>query len=613
MPPMPAGAGGTVQGPSTFDKAKMGAMMGGSVGIIIGFIFGATNIIRFGPGPNGMLRTLGQYMAGSAATFGFFMSIGTTIRTESSPIVTEAFRKSQARNGRPMIMPLDRSRKFHNDTGSMATAGGRIGSELDRFMQDVKRNLDRLADDNDALSNRLATLELRNNSVALEVNDLSEQQGKNEGRISDLHTRIEHAYSSYEDLTLSLDSIRKDCSASQGAIDEILTQHNSLAANVQDLAQSRTRAATTASSPVAEGHKPDSKRPASKPAISTESDDANPSSQDSFRTAVDQDIAAKAMTLLNDKQNSWSLHRSPLVQTAKTTPPDTMLPPPRPDSAVTRNPALQRGRRAAVSSPAKPAFQREASVASTITLRGDDSPAKSHVDLLPPAPVARRGLRPKSPARMKRKLSDAASELPTKQKKAGGGKKRRVATSSSSKEGTPKTGEESDATTDNIGGRSEMGSVISTQAGLSGTADDAAFGNQIDAEMKDEIEEGENIVVLPRKTLPRYGTSQRDFAPLSTLNGTSGDDAILATDATDAADVQLSAVEHRQGEAGSRGMSPETPEKTSLNDLRAIFQVRSGEKALPNAAFSGSPIVYTRTGKSTQSTREKNKKKAVSK
>ncbi|WPH01766.1 Hypothetical protein R9X50_00461800 [Acrodontium crateriforme] len=110
MPPVPAGAGG-MSGPSTIDKAKMGAMMGGTVGTIIGFIFGATNIIRYGPGPNGMLRTLGQYMLGSAATFGFFMSIGSTIRTDSSPVMTEVFRKAQARNGQPMIMPLHRAPK----------------------------------------------------------------------------------------------------------------------------------------------------------------------------------------------------------------------------------------------------------------------------------------------------------------------------------------------------------------------------------------------------------------------------------------------------------------------------------------------------------------------
>ncbi|TKA44606.1 hypothetical protein B0A54_04556 [Friedmanniomyces endolithicus] len=112
MPPVPSSAaGGGMSGPSTLDKAKMGGMMGGTVGLIIGFIFGATNIIRYGPGPNGMMRTLGQYMLGSAATFGFFMSIGTTIRTDSSPIITEAFRRAQARNGRPMIMPLDRMRR----------------------------------------------------------------------------------------------------------------------------------------------------------------------------------------------------------------------------------------------------------------------------------------------------------------------------------------------------------------------------------------------------------------------------------------------------------------------------------------------------------------------
>lgn len=81
--------------------------MGGSVGLCIGFIFGGYNILKHGAGPNGFLRSLGGYMAGSAATFGyvysgagrrwgvreiwgikanmgysFFMSIGTAIRTE---------------------------------------------------------------------------------------------------------------------------------------------------------------------------------------------------------------------------------------------------------------------------------------------------------------------------------------------------------------------------------------------------------------------------------------------------------------------------------------------------------------------------------------------------
>ncbi|KAL1301481.1 hypothetical protein AAFC00_005727 [Neodothiora populina] len=116
--PIPAGAVPQgAHGPSTFDKLKMGAMMGGSVGLIIGFIFGATNIIRFGAGPNGPLRTLGQYMMGSAATFGFFMGIGTTIRSESSPMATEAWAKAYAQN-RPVILPRHFPRNIQNPVNS---------------------------------------------------------------------------------------------------------------------------------------------------------------------------------------------------------------------------------------------------------------------------------------------------------------------------------------------------------------------------------------------------------------------------------------------------------------------------------------------------------------
>ncbi|KAK8849761.1 protein mgr2 [Kwoniella newhampshirensis] len=79
MPPPPQ----TTAGGSTFDKMKMGAIMGSCVGLTIGFIFGSFSVLRAGPGPRGLVATLSQYMLSSAATFGFFMSIGSVIRTES--------------------------------------------------------------------------------------------------------------------------------------------------------------------------------------------------------------------------------------------------------------------------------------------------------------------------------------------------------------------------------------------------------------------------------------------------------------------------------------------------------------------------------------------------
>jgi len=99
MPPVPMNHGKS--GPSNFDKLKMGALMGGTVGVIFGFLMGGVNIMRYGAGPNGVMRTLGQYMAGSGATFGFFMGIGSVIRTDASPIVNETYARYRRR---PIIM-----------------------------------------------------------------------------------------------------------------------------------------------------------------------------------------------------------------------------------------------------------------------------------------------------------------------------------------------------------------------------------------------------------------------------------------------------------------------------------------------------------------------------
>ncbi|KAJ1992907.1 subunit of TIM23 translocase complex [Coemansia sp. RSA 1358] len=44
--------------------------------------------MKFGPGPRGYLGTIGQYALGSGASFGFFMMIGSCIRTEDDRSLT---------------------------------------------------------------------------------------------------------------------------------------------------------------------------------------------------------------------------------------------------------------------------------------------------------------------------------------------------------------------------------------------------------------------------------------------------------------------------------------------------------------------------------------------
>ena len=76
--PIPASHGG--QGPSCFDRVKMGFMMGMCVGMASGAIFGGFNCLRFGLRGRELISNVGKVMVQGGGTFGTFMAIGTGIR-----------------------------------------------------------------------------------------------------------------------------------------------------------------------------------------------------------------------------------------------------------------------------------------------------------------------------------------------------------------------------------------------------------------------------------------------------------------------------------------------------------------------------------------------------
>ncbi|KAJ3315212.1 subunit of TIM23 translocase complex [Blyttiomyces sp. JEL0837] len=89
----------------TFEKMKMGFIMGGTTGMAVGFLVGSMTVLRTGPGEKGYLATVGGQMLQTGAFLGFIMSIGMLLRNDSEEM-------KGMPPPRPMWQPQNKTRPF---------------------------------------------------------------------------------------------------------------------------------------------------------------------------------------------------------------------------------------------------------------------------------------------------------------------------------------------------------------------------------------------------------------------------------------------------------------------------------------------------------------------
>ncbi|KAF7271773.1 reactive oxygen species modulator 1 [Rhynchophorus ferrugineus] len=79
MPAVPSGVY-SQQGPSCFDKMKMGFFLGFCVGMASGALFGGFSALRTGLRGKDLVNTVGKVMLQGGGSFGTFLAIGSGLR-----------------------------------------------------------------------------------------------------------------------------------------------------------------------------------------------------------------------------------------------------------------------------------------------------------------------------------------------------------------------------------------------------------------------------------------------------------------------------------------------------------------------------------------------------
>eukprot|EP00842_Homolaphlyctis_polyrhiza_P005176 jgi/Hompol1/565/HPOL_005355-RA len=96
-----------------FEKAKMGFLMGGTVGMTVGFLYGSYSVLKFGPPPGKTyLGTVGMTMVQHGTMLGFFLSIGSLLRNEEIHETSKMHSIQQIQRMPVVILPKAQIRRI---------------------------------------------------------------------------------------------------------------------------------------------------------------------------------------------------------------------------------------------------------------------------------------------------------------------------------------------------------------------------------------------------------------------------------------------------------------------------------------------------------------------
>ncbi|KAK5113137.1 hypothetical protein LTR85_010955 [Meristemomyces frigidus] len=277
--------------------------------------------------------------------------------------------------------------------GKMEAVPGKMSAILSSFVGDVQEQMNEMRNSQTLLSNEIEAIKERQQTFQLTIDALPQWQADLDAKIAGVQAQLENATNATEGRGVALSDLQAEKRHAQASIDGMREQHDTLSTEVHALASKKDPATSTASAStvvepmvMAEGlHGPES---------------------------AAKDLPGHGLSAAGHP--SHALQPETQEPVARSVEEDGLSPPtPGPLSPHFYENLMQNATR--LMPPPQSRRIREQSVASTVTLCGDDSPEASILRIRPLPPAIRLNLSAAPVLRSKRKHTSQASVVSSNQ------------------------------------------------------------------------------------------------------------------------------------------------------------------------------------------------------